>query len=100
MGVTSVKRSPLRRTKGLKPHSVKGKAEAVRRMELRARLAEQGNGLCSICGQLPDFRGLQMHHFKHLSQGGITDESNCKLICARCHDKQHGIKEVSGDTGT
>ena len=31
---------------------------------------------------------------KDYTQGGITDESNCVLICARCHSKNHGIVEI------
>jgi hypothetical protein len=35
----------------------------IKQLELlKKRLMEESKGLCQECGQLPDWRGLSMHH--------------------------------------
>ena len=46
-----------------------------------------------------DFRGLMFHHKKHKGMGGssnpeVHSSSNVVRICAACHSKAHGIREV------
>ena len=55
-----------------------------------------GHGRCEQCGQPPDFRGLHYHE-PHKGIGGTTRvfrASEVRRLCASCHSKAHGIKEV------
>jgi len=74
----------------LRKVSNKQRAELVKRRKVRAELEQQANGHCQNCGRLPDWRGLQMHHKKKLSQGGVTSLENCELWCAPCHFGKDG----------
>jgi 5-methylcytosine-specific restriction endonuclease McrA len=89
-----LKKSYLKRKKGLNRHSEKGKIEAMTRQEVWWELVQQSNGKCAKCGKFPDFRGLQMHHVIPSGKGGKTDTNNCQLWCGRCHAEVHGTREV------
>ena len=41
------------------------------------------------CGSMED---LQIHHIKHLSEGGTNKFDNLVKLCAKCHRKKHGAK--------
>ena len=60
------------------------------REAVRVRAGEH----CESCGSRGDFRGLQIHHRKKRSQGGLDTEDNLWLLCGVCHDREHGIKDV------
>ena len=52
--------------------------------------------LCPSCGKPPDWRGLQKHHIVLKGLGGDPKglRKETELLCARCHAKRHGIREV------
>lgn len=83
-----MKRTPINKM------SDKKKIEKGIEAEIRAKLLEEHGGLCQNCQRQPDYRGLQLHHLLFKSRGGVTSDSNCVLICARCHSKYHNIKEI------
>ena len=87
-----MKRTPLKRRTPLRKVSIKQMAELTKRRKVRAELEQQAQGHCQHCGHLPDWRGLQMHHKKKLSQGGETSTKNCELWCAPCHFGPDGHK--------
>ncbi|MDZ4246527.1 MAG: HNH endonuclease signature motif containing protein [Dehalococcoidia bacterium] len=72
----------------------KRRLELKARQNLRQQLLEECGGLCQQCLQRPDWRGLALHHVKHLSRGGKTEVGNCRLLCGRCHSHSHHIREV------
>lgn len=80
-----MKRTSLKRKTPLRKVSIKQRAELAKHKQVRTELEQQANGHCQKCGRLPDWRGLQMHHKKKLSQGGKTSIVNCELWCAPCH---------------
>ncbi len=59
-------------------------------VELTQDLLEQCNGLCEVCGQAPDWRGLAKHEIRFRSRGGDpTDPLNCIMACGMCHDHRN-----------
>jgi len=43
--------------------------------------------LCTECGQV----GRHVHHIREIKAGGEPlAESNCRTLCAACHNKRHG----------
>ncbi len=77
----------------IRPVSKKKAQEKRIEAELRAKLLEEHGGKCQECGNLPDFRGLSLHHRTFKSHGGISEPCNVLLICGHCHSKFHGIIE-------
>lgn len=71
---------------------------------LRERLIAESNFLCSECGEsyLKNSAQLIGHHIKELTPTNIQDANialnpaNIKIICRRCHDKEHRRFEFSG----
>ncbi len=56
-------------------------------VELTQDLLEQCDGLCEVCRQGPDWRGLAKHEVRFRSRGGDpTDPLNCIMACGICHD--------------
>jgi hypothetical protein len=67
------------------------KAEQKLKQELLIRCG----GLCEICHQLPDWRGLSKHEKVFRSKGGDPlDPNNCVMTCGKCHSQKHRIKET------
>lgn len=96
-----MKRTLLKRRTPLRKVSIKQKAELAKRRTVRLELEQQAKGHCQKCGHLPDWRGLQMHHKKKLSQGGETSVKNCRLWCAPCHFGKDGHRtEVENIDGS
>ena len=79
--------------KQMKRVSKKQSAELRKRAKLKQELIEKSGGRCERCLQLPDWRGLSLHHLKLLSQGGETEVGNATLLCFRCHSLSHNIVE-------
>ena len=65
--------------------------------KLKAQLIEIYGNTCMCCGNPPDWRGLQLHHKRHKGMGGTTkiyELDEVELLCGKCHNEEHGIKEV------
>ena len=89
-GVNVMRKTPLKR------QSAKRKQQLLKENELKQKLFKLQGGQCADCGGACDWRGWEKHEVVFRSQGGdATDEGNCILICAKCHSKRHGIKEVN-----
>jgi 5-methylcytosine-specific restriction endonuclease McrA len=82
----------FKKRKPIKQMSEKQKVKNKTLSEQRKILLSKSDGTCSVCGNLPDFRGLQVHHKIFRSKGGKNNINNLELICGDCHDKKHGIK--------
>ena len=71
---------------------------------LRTRLIAEAHFLCSECGEsyLKDSTQLIGHHIKELTPANVQDANialnpaNIKIICRRCHDKEHRRFEFGG----
>lgn len=72
---------------------------------LRERLIAEADFQCAECGgrYLQDSAQLIGHHIKELTPANIQDANialnpaNIKIICRRCHDKEHRRFEFGGD---
>ena len=83
----------MRRTP-INPISQKRKKQLLLENELKKKLYKLQGGLCADCGKKADWRGWQKHEVVFRSQGGDpTNETNCRLICAKCHSLAHNIVE-------
>ena len=64
---------------------------------IRSAAVEARDRVCTNCGSS---RTLQAHHVVPLSKGGTNKLTNLKLLCERCHRREHGGKEfMSGKSG-
>ena len=91
-----LKRTPLKRKTPLKRSRINpvNKKQAKKNRELARTKSSLVVDRCHACGDLPDFRGLSVHHIKKRSQGGGHEESNLKILCGKCHSKEHGVNEI------
>lgn len=72
--------------------------------ELRERLISEADFQCAECGEryLKDSAQLIGHHIKELTPENVQDANialnpaNIKIICRRCHDKEHRRFEFGG----
>lgn len=56
-------------------------------VELTQSLLELCGGLCEVCANRPDFRGLAKHEIIFRGRGGDpTDPLNCLMACGLCHN--------------
>lgn len=84
------------RRKPLRKISVKKAAQLKAEKLLTGRLIIKQKGRCADCNKLLGW-GSAKHEIKFRSQGGDpTDETNCVLLCLKCHGKAHGIKIITG----
>lgn len=75
------------------PMNKVSKKQSVKNKELLKNRKLILSNICEKCGQKADWRGIQTHHIKHRSQGGNNELENLILLCARCHNLAHGIRE-------
>lgn len=54
--------------------------------QLRQKLIERSNGICELCGIEV---GEYVHRKQRGSNGGKYNESNCVLLCSKCHKMVH-----------
>ena len=80
------------KTKKINPVSKSQKKKNTLLCEQRKILLSKANDLCQICNNLPDFRGLAVHHKQFRSKGGNHDLENLVVVCGKCHDELHGIR--------
>jgi len=79
----------------INPISDKQKVELALRARIKREFIAEFGNKCMICGNPPDWRGIQLCHKIPLSRGGKTDTENCYLGCGKCHfTKDHHIREV------
>lgn len=66
------------------------------------RLRDRADGRCEECRGPGDWRGLHPHHVKLKGMGGVRgaakkvsdSEENLRLLCGKCHSRNHGIREI------
>jgi len=85
------KREP-KESKPIKKVSEKQAKDLKKRARIKKKLGKNAS-VCQECGEVADFRGLELHHSKPLARGGKTVESNLRLLCSRCHSEAHHIIE-------
>lgn len=66
----------------------------VRDPEVRAWVRKEAKGICEGCGKPAPFEKngrpfLEVHHVKHLAQGGSDRTSNAVALCPNCHRRCH-----------
>lgn len=66
----------------------------LRSPEVRAWVRRQARGMCEGCDQKAPFdvEGqpfLEIHHVKHLAEGGSDTISNAVALCPNCHRRAH-----------
>ena len=75
------------------------KSEFPRSVAVIAYVLYEADGKCELCGQDAPFVTdagrpfLEVHHIKHLAQGGADTVDNTVALCPNCHRKCH----YSGD---
>ncbi len=93
-------RTPLKRVAFLKSKTPikKVSAKQAKRNRELAKIEPPEDGRCQNpkCHKLPDFRGLQKHHKIFRSLMDNDNLENIIWLCGNCHDKEHGIKNISG----
>lgn len=62
--------------------------------ELTVRLWEKQSGRCADCGEWLRWRSAKHEIISRARGGDPTSESNCVLLCGKCHSAKHLIKEV------
>ena len=73
--------NPLRKV------SRKRAAQRRKEIELTHGLLDKCGGICEVCNNRPDFRGLAKHEIIFRGRGGDpTDPLNCIMACGLCHD--------------
>ena len=83
----------MKRTR-LNPISAKRRSQLLKENELKKILFKKQGGLCADCHGVCDWRGFEKHEVIYRSRGGdATNESNCRLVCAKCHSAHHLIYE-------
>ena len=74
--------------------STKKRMQLREEKELTSLLYEKQSGLCADCNRKLGW-GSAKHEIIFRSQGGSpTEESNCVLLCLKCHNLRHGIKVI------
>ncbi len=61
------------------------------------KVRERSGGLCELCKQGPDWRGLAIHHKRNRGMGGskhLYTAEELILVCGKCHSQAHHLREV------
>ncbi len=98
----TLKRTPLKRKTPLRDYTPLKSHKRINKLSLKQKIRNKNlskikppeDGRCEKCHKLPDFRGLQKHHKRFRSQGGNDGRENLIWLCGKCHDKEHGIKDI------
>ncbi|MFG6208084.1 HNH endonuclease [Pseudomonas retamae] len=82
--------------KGIKNpvHAESTRKTYYRDPELTGWVRQQAEGICEGCGNAAPFEKagqpfLEVHHVKHLAQGGSDLPSNVVALCPNCHQRCH-----------
>ena len=54
----------------------------------KATMYARQEGLCALCGKPFDIKEMHADHIVPWSKGGITELSNCQLLCTTCNIKK------------
>ena len=95
----------------INPVSKKRKVQLKDELIIRSQLCERAGGefhshggesvclggLCELCKNPPDWRGLHPHEQTFRSQGGKLSMENSKMVCGKCSNKEHHINEVASE---
>lgn len=57
----------------------------------KEQVYKRDGGCCTKCGSTSN---LQYHHVIRFSKGGLNTSDNLKLLCQRCHTKEHENEAV------
>jgi len=61
---------------------------------LKRRVRKRDGGRCRVCGQT----GGDLHHLVPRSLGGRDSDTNCLLLCRKCHQLRHaGALKIGGN---
>lgn len=65
--------------------------ESFRWRVLRSAVLERDNYKCRACGAKASYGGvwLEVHHLRHVSDGGSYLPWNLRSLCKSCHDEKH-----------
>ncbi|PKH44980.1 hypothetical protein KKB3_01422 [Dehalococcoides mccartyi] len=77
--------------------SDKMKRQIANERKLKSERTMICGGLCEECHGYPDWRGLSLSHTKAKGMGGtshVYTVDEVRLLCYKCHSKEHGITEV------
>ncbi len=85
-----MKRSPLRRTGGLKPVSRKKRKQNSELDKLRPTILARSGGMCEVQASPFCWGGaMHLHHKLMRSQGGKDTPENLLAVCSWCHHLIH-----------
>jgi len=54
--------------------------------EVKTQVAIRDNNSCVNCGSS---KKIHFHHIEHFSEGGLHEIDNIKILCSKCHAKEH-----------
>lgn len=95
-----MKRTPLKRTGGLKRSPFKPKKKNDPEWQrARARVLKRCGGRCEARWEGCAGAAHHVHHMKRRSQGGTHDVSNLLACCFLCHNQIHSNIEKARKLG-
>lgn len=71
-----------------------------RDLSVKAWVLKRSNGICEACGESApffysfDLPFLEVHHVRHLADGGSDTTSNAVALCPNCHRRLHYSKDA------
>lgn len=77
----------------------KGLARSRQAIKQRVQILKRDGFACTSCGASkgnPVGTVLQIHHRRHVSDGGLNTDDNLVTLCANCHAGVHAEDGVSG----
>lgn len=48
-------------------------------------LYHEQDGVCYLCGNIFDFKNMELDHVYPIARGGLHEKSNCKMACKKCN---------------
>jgi 5-methylcytosine-specific restriction protein A len=75
-------------------------ASRARDLQVKAWVLDRAAGACEACSEPAPFVGtngfpfLEVHHMRHLADGGSDSHTNAIAICPNCHRRLHHSKDA------
>ena len=72
----------------------------ARDLEVKAWVLDRAKGTCEACSEpapfvsTDDFPFLEVHHIRHLADGGSDTTSNAVALCPNCHRRLHHSRDA------